>query len=196
MKDKIEVIDLFRYPMGIVNLNQNIKELIKFSKEVQKNEKSVFKTNRGGFQTSPDIEKYNKPIFNHLYSIIFKLAGKFSGIYNLNKPIKYGNAWININTPYSFNALHTHPKAIISAVFYIKVPKNSGQIIFRRPEKLIGYLDDDDIHMYNSFNAFSQIFTPKENQLFLFPAWLEHEVSQNLSKQDRISLAINFECTK
>lgn len=194
--DSIKVTDLFRYPLGIVNLKQNTKELIKFTKEVKRNETSVLKTNKGGFQSPSNLAKYNKPVFNNLYSTIFKLAGKFSSIYNLRKPIKYSNAWININPPYSFNNPHTHPGSAISAVYYIKVPKNSGNIVFKRPEKFVGYLDENSFHTYNSFNAYAQNFVPKENQLFLFPSWMEHEVGQNLSKQDRISLAINFECTQ
>jgi len=194
--DSIKVIDLFRYPLGVSNLKQDIKELIKFTKEIKRNEKNVSKTNKRGFQSPSNLDKYNKPVFNNLYSNIFKLAGKFSSIYNLQKPIRYGNAWININPQYSYNTAHTSPSTAISAVFYIQVPKNSGQIIFRRPEKLIGYLEDKDIHTYNNFNSSLQVFTPKPNQLFLFPSWIEYEVSQNLSKQDRISLAINFECTR
>ena len=194
--DSIKVTDLFRYPLGIVNLKQNTKELIKFTKEVKRNETSVLKTNKGGFQSPSNLNKYNKPVFNNLYSTIFKLAGKFSSIYNLHKPIKYGSAWININPQYSYNTAHTNPRTAISALFFIQVPKNSGQIIFRRPEKLVGYLEDKDIHTYNNFNASLQVFTPKPNQLFLFPSWIEYEVSQNLSKQDRVSLAVNFECSK
>jgi hypothetical protein len=47
----IKVIDLFRYPLGVITLKQDLKELMKFIKEVKRNERSVLKSNRGGFQS-------------------------------------------------------------------------------------------------------------------------------------------------
>ena len=122
--DSIKVIDLFRYPLGVSNLKQDIKELIKFTKEIKRNEKNVSKTNKRGFQSPSNLDKYNKPVFNNLYSNIFKLAGKFSSIYNLQKPIRYGNAWININPQYSYNTAHTSPLLFVLDTFFLEDQKN------------------------------------------------------------------------
>ena len=35
-------------------------------------------------------------------------------------------------------------------------------------------------------------FEPKENELFIFPSWLDHMVSQNLSNEDRISISFKL----
>jgi uncharacterized protein (TIGR02466 family) len=34
--------------------------------------------------------------------------------------------------------------------------------------------------------------SPKENNIVLFPSWLEHYVSDNESDEDRISISFNF----
>jgi uncharacterized protein (TIGR02466 family) len=194
MSEKITVTDLFRYPLGIIKLNEDVKKLQQFCKKIEKNEKSVELSNKGGFQSPIIIGKYNEPPYNNLYKKIYELAGKFSGIFNLRKPIQYTGSSLNINYPFSYNSLHTNLDTAVSAVFYIKVPKNSGNIIFKRPDTLHGYLNSKNIHLHNAFNTPHQIFTPKENELYLFPGWLQHETTQNLSKQPRISLTMNFEC--
>ena len=45
--------------------------------------------------------------------------------YDINKP--------NINYPGGFNRPHLHPNSLFSGVYYIKAPKNSGNIIFYDP---------------------------------------------------------------
>jgi uncharacterized protein (TIGR02466 family) len=196
MTTGIEVTDLFRYPLGIVKLNEDIKKLQQFCKNIEKNEKSIQASNKGGFQSPNNMQKYisDKSAYNKLYTKVYQLAGKFSGIFNLKSPIQYASSSLNINYPFSYNSLHTNLETIVSAIFYIKVPKNSGNIVFKRPDTLYGYLNNKNINLYNAFNTHHQTYTPKENELYLFPSWLHYEITQNLSKQSRISLIINFKC--
>ena len=44
-----------------------------------------------------------------------------------------GNMWANINPPGALNRPHLHPNSHFSGVYYIKAPKNSGQIVFNEP---------------------------------------------------------------
>ena len=41
--------------------------------------------------------------------------------------------WANINPPGGYNKPHLHPNSHFSGVYYIKAPKNSGQIVFNEP---------------------------------------------------------------
>ncbi len=43
------------------------------------------------------------------------------------------NAWININQKNNSNQVHTHPACILSGVYYIKTPKECGNIQFMHP---------------------------------------------------------------
>ena len=90
--------------------------------------------------------------------------------------------WGNISSFTHSNQIHNHITSLtfsdqqLSGVVYLKVPKNSGKILF-----------------YNPFNVNIQYcFTPKENEIFLFPSVLYHSVEPNLSQEDRISIAFNF----
>ena len=54
--------------------------------------------------------------------------------YNSDK-IKITAMWSIINKKGSFNIQHNHPNAYLSAAYYVKVPKNSGNIKFFDPRE-------------------------------------------------------------
>lgn len=192
MKEEIVVNDLFRFSYGTIQLKENLKEMNKMVQVIKKKNRSVLLSNRGGYQ-SPNIEVDQIPRYKDFAIKVLRLAGKYSSIFGLNRPIKYLNSWLNINPYLTSNARHRHPYTIVSAVYYIKVPKNGGQISFSNPlDNLHGYLNENDVNVFNPFNAGARTLEPVDNQLIFFPGWLAHEVTPNMSKQKRISIAFNF----
>lgn len=108
--------------------------------------------------------------------------------------VKLQTSWFNLNRKHDFNVSHRHPGSIFSGVYYIKVPENSGRIVFENPiaehSLTIG---DAAVEEYNYFTADTWKIQPTEGKLIIFPSWLRHSVEPNLSEQARISLAFN--CT-
>jgi hypothetical protein len=67
-------------------------------------------------------------------------------------------------------------------VYYIKATGNEGNLRLINPlthDKFVGDLDFE--------------ITPITGKLVLFPGWLKHQVLQNNSTNERISLAFNLE---
>jgi uncharacterized protein (TIGR02466 family) len=100
--------------------------------------------------------------------------------------------WGMINPPGSRNNVHTHPYNYLSGVYYLKVPQNSGNLVFLEPKPQAEVLSppmkkDASIHL-----AHSVTWEPKENSLIFFPSWLQHEVQINNSNQDRVILSFNI----
>jgi uncharacterized protein (TIGR02466 family) len=101
-------------------------------------------------------------------------------------------SWLGIATPGENHAFHFHPNSIISGVFYIDT-EESDQILFQDPNwrNKISLFLDHPIE-YGTWNSDSWHFNSINNELFLFPSWLEHSVPQNFkATKDRISLAFN-----
>ena len=48
-----------------------------------------------------------------------------------------------------------------------------------------------EFNNYNSSNANTFKYAPRENMLILFPSNIEHAVERNKSKQDRISIGFD-----
>jgi len=70
---------------------------------------------------------------------------------------------------------HLHDDEQLSAVYYISVPKNSGNLL-----------------LYTGKTPLS--ITPKAGLCVLFKPHIEHEVSINNSSEERLSIAFNFGC--
>ena len=82
----------------------------------------------------------------------------------------------------------------MSAAYYVHVPAGSGALRFLDPTSRLRMHEPlprpDKV---NAINRHRQRFEAHAGDLFVFPAWLEHEVERNSSSEDRIGLAMNFD---
>jgi len=171
--------DIFKQTIFYTKLNIDINKLQKNIKKLKKQ----YISNEGGDQF--DIKCTDK----NFIKTIEKFANEYCNVLNCGN-VQLDNIWLNVNRKKDSNSIHDHPSSIISGVFYIKAPKNSGKLIFTN-DALIRFFPLK-IKQYNPNNSQTWFFTPEENYLYLFPSWLKHEVSTHYSNKERISLAFNF----
>ena len=71
----------------------------------------------------------------------------------------------------------------------------SGDLIFHHPSdfSMTYTWDDSVISNFKEHNSGAWILPPVENQLVMFPSWLQHSVEDNLSDEERISIAFNLD---
>lgn len=83
--------------------------------------------------------------------------------------------WFNHMPPGAVTTLHSHDDddELLSAVYYVLVPENSGNLLIHEHSK-------------------RHVITPREGMFVFFAPDVVHEVSENLSRQERLSIAINF----
>ena len=101
-------------------------------------------------------------------------------------------SWLNITKPGERHQSHWHSNSIISGVFYISTVEDDS-ITFRDPNQRIKEtIKFDEPKEYNIWNSVSWNIPVGNNELILFPAWLEHSVKPNeKATTDRISLSFN-----
>jgi len=147
-------------------------------------------SNRGGYQ-SHDLQFTTKGLIDMEKNITKKVKLFAKKILELQNNIKLDNIWLNINKYKDYNVDHEHPGSIVSGVFYISVPKNSGEIAFIGNTKIYSYLNHKNYNI--NFNNCATYKVPVENnKLILFPSWLVHRVEPNFSNEDRISFSFNY----
>ena len=106
--------------------------------------------------------------------------------------------WFMINSKGGYNHRHKHFDKVdcaLSGVFWIKVPKNPGNIIFYNPEEYRNYQLNESYSniIKNIFNQKSSYqISPQEGKIILFPSHLDHSVDKNFSDEDRISISFNI----
>ena len=101
--------------------------------------------------------------------------------------------WAVVNGPGSSNRLHNHPFNYLSGVFYLQVPEDSGSLIFHDPRPQSEVLSPPKKQGENLHTAHRVTWVPKQNDLLIFPSWLQHEVEINNSQEERIVISFNIE---
>ncbi len=104
---------------------------------------------------------------------------------------KINNMWAIINTGGAANLRHQHGNSTISGAYYVRAPKNSGDIVFYDPRPAPVY-SHPNVTNPNLLNAQVNGVSPKEGALVLFPSFLDHSVNENLSNNERIVISFNI----
>ena len=101
------------------------------------------------------------------------------------------DSWINVSHTGSFQEYHLHASNHFSVVYYISVPENSGDIIFRSAET---QTDMFPLPATVSTLAGNKTFSisPEQGDILIFRSNVLHMVSLNKSKEPRVSMAMNF----
>ena len=119
-----------------------------------------------------------------------------SDVLELKNKLSISNIWFNYNTKKCSNGAHVHPDSVVSGVFYVKTPPHSGDIVFHREDAFVYFarhaFKDKDFKKFNFFNSRYWSITPEENTLLLFPSWLLHSVTENITEKERLSFSFNF----
>jgi uncharacterized protein (TIGR02466 family) len=109
--------------------------------------------------------------------ILETVSGHFNGVKIIIK-----DSWVTKFLPGDTAQIHDHRDNVLSGVYYIKATGDEGNLRLINPlthESFVGDLDFEIV--------------PITGKLVLFPGWLKHQVLQNNSTNERISLAFNLE---
>lgn len=101
------------------------------------------------------------------------------------------DSWANLNPPGHSHVIHTHPNNYLSGVYYLRAPKDSGDIEFIDPRQQALVLQPR-LKAQTPHNAWKQRIAPQDGQLLIFNSWFQHQVKENMSQQDRISISFNI----
>ena len=147
-------------------------------------------SNRGGWQSSCfSIHNEDDILQNFLTNCLAEFPP-------IKKSVKlFVDAWININSPDSFNLKHNHPTSDLSGVLWIKSQKDCGNIVFDAPRSFAIHQEVNSYNEYfkNANNYFhSYHFNPIVGRILVFPSHLDHYVGLNNSQEDRISVSFNI----
>lgn len=97
--------------------------------------------------------------------------------------------WVNRQSPGQSLSLHDHGGTLLACSYYIKSPKNCGDLLMVDPR---GGVNWEWLREGNVSGIKYKRVVPEEGKLILFPAYVMHMVEINRSEQTRISLATNI----
>ena len=102
-------------------------------------------------------------------------------------------SWINVFRPNFLESAHHHYGSLLSGVYYIEGSEKSGSFKFEDPNalKVLWYYSFSKMVNFDQLKKDTCI-DPHEGLLILFPSWLTHNVTKNLTNSRRISVAFNI----
>ena len=158
-------------------------------KNEQKNNKGRVISNVNGFQT----DNIKDQVIEKFILSCFVDCIKNNYIAKRSFDVRLRNFWINKNIPDSYNQDHIHPDTDFSGVYYLDVPKNSGDIYFKKYD----FVKTNLSMLFSDSDFYTESFIEnKKNQFIVFSSDFIHGVYKNKSNKNRISLSFNISIVK
>jgi uncharacterized protein (TIGR02466 family) len=203
----IQISRLFPTPIASIrhpeapSLCADLRDLILARSTV---DAGVKHSNEGGWQSEEFASWAGAPGAN-LLNFAHDLANEMSAVSTPNGLIEAKlewrcNAWANINDNGHSNALHAHPGAFWSAVFWVDDSSEpgtdvAGELEFLDPRGIAPIMYSSDLRMKVGgclTAGHSSPVQPESGTLLMFPSWLMHSVRRYEGSRPRISVAFNF----
>tara|TARA_X000000368_G_C23018996_1_gene707099 strand:- start:1137 stop:1724 length:588 start_codon:yes stop_codon:yes gene_type:complete len=169
------------------------KEILEYILSLQKSDPNgVVKSNFHGWHSNDFNLKDNAPK-KFISSLMVGINIALNDMnWDLEKQeVKITNMWAIINERGAFNQKHHHGNSDISAAYYVNAYENCGDISFYDPRPAPVFKHPLS-KSANLLNASVNSIKPEEGMLVLFPSYVEHSVSPNLSNKKRVVISFNL----
>ena len=148
---------------------------------------NVVKSNRGGWQS--DLYKPEGE-----FEPLVKEITEFCKYLPLDiKQIHIPQLWVNVNKKGNWNIIHQHGQYDLSGTYYVKVPKDSGRLVFRDPRPaalgnkfMVSRFDKGEFKNINVM----------EGLLMIWRSYLDHFVEPSQTDEERISISFDIICDR
>jgi len=188
MNNNITVLPLFATLLGVIKLNVNNKKILEFLKNLNYKENTfINETKRTSFISKDNKIFKDKNLLELKNKSIDAINLYLKNVLYLNTKFKIINSWATKTSQKGSSHTHNHAHSFLSCCYYPKYSKSFNIKFFKsksidtfwnlRPEKF-------DIN-----NSSYWEINPEENDLLIFPSYLEHSISFNNSEETRYSIA-------
>jgi len=146
---------------------------------------------RPGENWQSDHGLQDNPAFQPLSEWVLAASTQLLNTLTISQPLIITGCWANVNAPGTGHRLHSHRNNYLSGAYYVQVQEGADSINFYDPKPQAGVIRPATSrpNEYNTEVAAVQVTT---GSLILFPAWLQHAVDVNRSKNVRISMSFNL----
>lgn len=189
-KQDVGLFPLFAWPLmrhKLLNkdsVNQSILDII---------DNEPLKTNQGNL-IHPAIDILDRPELAELKRDILEHLNYYAHEVLAYKDVEVEllQSWINVTLPGQVHHVHSHTNSIISGTYYPFGTENSP-IVFHNPNRFqfVPNVDDKNQNPVGMISRNCLFVNPSEQELMLWLSPLVHEVRENKSELNRVSLSFN-----
>ena len=125
------------------------------------------------------LHKIKKEIHNHLREYCNELEFEMRE-YEVE-------SWFSKFEKGNYAHIHNHGEGDISGVYYYTTNGDDGDLFLESPNPHLGLFK-----CYSDKWSERRVFKPMEGKIVMFPGWVKHGVTTNMTNNTRISLAFNI----
>lgn len=176
---------------NFTTINQKIFEYI--NKLETSDTKDLQKSNLKGWHSPnfdlniKEVKEYINAIGPNINEVVVDMGWDLK-----QQQVRIQSMWSIINRSDATNSRHIHGNSFISAAYYVKAPKNCGDIVFHDPRNEPSYYHPQ-VSTPNKLNTNIVKITPQEGLLVLFPSYVYHSVEANKSNDERVVISFNID---
>lgn len=169
---------IMEFDLSAEDCVKNIKDLIDTDKTVQAVEHGVI--DNGYSSHGADKHILDVDGFADLKEVFQRCVNEYAENMAMGD-LDIIQSWYNVYMKGGKIGSHRHEGSVCSAAFYPHAEEGSANIQFHSPLK--PYRMNEIFHEQNYLNTYFAEFPAKQNTLYVFPSWLEHETLINYSSE-------------
>ena len=166
-------------------------------------DEGITRSNMGGWHSAPNMDRWGGAPAQTLVSFAASVTEQHLSVTSPPAGLQMGwgvDMWANVNRSGHANAVHCHPGAFASAVFYVDLgngdaPARDGHLVLEDPRYPMAQMQHPNVLWAGPDGAGAQSqfpLLPEQGELVIFPSWLRHSVRPHTGQGERISIAINL----
>lgn len=207
----INIRRLFTTPLASIQypnadtLNAELKALV--THRMAQDQCGAQRSNDGGWQSANDFQEWGGDACGALVAFATQFATELTAVHHEGFGLTVPgfewklNAWANVSQAGHSNALHGHPGAFWSGVYWVDAGGREedatvgGDLEFVDPRGMVASTYNPALRMRveDCLTAgFSSTCVASSGTLIMFPSWLMHSVRRFEGTRPRISIAFNF----
>jgi len=142
---------------------------------------------------SKNVNIFNNEGLNRIKGIFDSKAKEYlNEVVGIDHDLQLTHSWFTKNDKGQFHIQHDHKNVFLSLCYYPHV--KSGDLYFHWPYNPISerFNFHYNIIKETPMNSCRLYIDIKENDLIIFPGWLQHGTTPNLSSSSRIMIGANY----
>lgn len=183
---------------GVAALNRELLDECRTIREIDDEGRRWSSVNYpGGFTSYHSMNRLHRTssTFGELEKLLTRHVRSFAKSLEFDlgtRRLAMTDCWANIMPRHAAHPLHLHPVSTISGTYYVKTPRGCAKLKFEDPRLPQFMAAPPRTPDCSDANRTFVSYPVEAGRVILFESWLRHEVSANLTDEERVSVSFNW----